>query len=209
MFEWIGEHSNVLDVLLSAAMLVVWLGYLQAFLQGFRRERRPKILINRGGGGSLHAHCLLSNMSAEAIYIHSLVARLNSADEETFAAVTDLVGGTDDVTKFTLKEATLQGPVAAGDFIDAGTFESILGRAGWHTPAAGTDEVANVEPVELELVVVATYRSEDLIVGASRRFSIAAGDSGWTVNPSAVATQQIRSKRQRKALLKAYTDYLN
>ncbi len=209
MFEWIGEHSNTLNVLLSAAMLVVWLFYLQGFLQGFRRERRPKILINRGGGSSLRAHCLLSNMSAEAIYIHSLVAKLNSSDEEIFAAVTDLVGGSDDETTFSLREATLQGPVAAGDFLDAGTFESILRRAGWTAPAEGTNTVANVQPIVLELIVLATYRSEDLIVGASRRFAIETGGSGWMIKPRAVATQQIRSRRQRRALLKAYTDYLS
>ena len=209
MFEWIDEHSNVLNVLLSAAMLVVWLGYLQAFLQGFRRERRPKILINRGGGGSLHAHCLLSNMSAEAIYIHSLIAKLNSADEETVAAVTDLVGGSDDEMTFSLAEATLQGPVAAGDFLDIGTFASILHRAGWNTPEESADNGRDVQRIELELTVLATYRSEDLIVGASRRFGIEAGDGDWTIKPSAVETQQIRSRRQRRALLETFANYLD
>lgn len=208
MFEWIGEHSNTLNVLLSAAMLVVWLFYLQGFLQGFRRERRPKILINRGGGSSLRAHCLLSNMSAEAIYIHSLVAKLNSSDEEIFAAVTDLVGGSDDETTFSLREATLQGPVAAGDFLDAGTFESILRRAGWSTPATGPDSEAHPS-IEVELTVLATYRSEDLIVGASRRFTVEAAEGRWKITPRTVNTQQIRAKRHRRALLEAYTDYLN
>lgn len=67
MLEWISEHSDALNVLLSAAMLLVWLGYFEVFLRGYRRERRPKILISRGSGSSLRAHCLLSNMSAEAI----------------------------------------------------------------------------------------------------------------------------------------------
>ncbi len=207
MWEWISEHSDALNVLLSAAMLLVWLGYFEVFLQGFRRARRPKILINRGGGSRLHAHCLLSNMSAEAIYIHSLIAKLNSSDEETFAAVTDLVGDDDEAT-YSLAEATLQGPVAAGDFLDAGTFESILRRAGWSAPATGADS-GDHRSIEIELTVLATYRSEDLIVGASRRFAVEAAEGGWRVTPRTVATQQIRNKRQRRALLEAYTDYLN
>jgi hypothetical protein len=209
MLAWIGEHSGALNVLLSAAMLVVWLFYLQGFLQSFRRERRPRILINRGGGSGPHAHCLLSNMSAEAIYIHSLVAKLNSADKETFAAVTDLVGSSDDEATFSLKESTLQGPVAAGEFLDVGTFENILRRAGWTTTEQRADTMSKSEPIELELTALATYRSEDLIVGASRRFGIEPGDNDWTIKPSTADTQQIRSRRQRRALHKAYTDYLN
>ena len=208
MLEWISEHSDALNVVLSAAMLLVWLGYFEVFLRGYRRERRPKILISRGSGSSLHAHCLLSNMSAETIYIHSLIAKLNNSDEETFAAVTDLVGDSEDESRISLKEATLQGPVAAGDFLDAGTFASILRRAGWSAPATGADS-GDHRSIEIELTVLATYRSEDLIVGASRRFAVEAAEGGWRVAPRTVATQQIRNKRQRRALLEAYTDYLN
>lgn len=209
MWEWIGQHSDALNVLLSAAMLVVWISYLQVFLQGFQRQRRPKILISRGGGSGLGAHCLLSNMSAESIYIHSLVAKLNDSDEVTFAAVTDLVGDTADEPKRSLRQATLQGPVAAADFIDVGTFESVLRRAGWTIPLEGADDVADFQPIELELTVLATYCSEDLIVGASRCFGIERADHEWTIKPATADTRQIRSRRQRKALHEAYTDYLN
>jgi hypothetical protein len=211
MWTWISENSGALNVLVSAAMLVVWGVYLQLILQSYRRERRPKILISRGAGTGLRSRCLLSNMSAEAIYIHSLAAKLGLAEEKKFAAVTDL-GDLDD-PGLDGRPKTYQGPVAAGDFIDIGTFEAILGRAGWQSlpdPAAVQDGGL----IELELTVIATYRSEDLIVGATRCFELEANgagadDTGWTIKARTADTRQIRSKTERKALQKAYTNYLN
>jgi hypothetical protein len=150
-------------------------------------------------------------MSAEAIYIHNLAARLGLAEEKKSAAVTDM-GDLDD-PGLEGRPKTYQGPVAAGDFIDIGTFEAILGRAGWQSlpdPAA----VQDGGPIELELTVIATYRSEDLIVGATRCFELEANgagadDTGWTIKARTADTRQIRSKTERKALQKAYTNYLN
>jgi hypothetical protein len=211
MWTWISENSGALNVLVSAAMLVVWGVYLQLILQSYRRERRPKILISRGAGTGLRSRCLLSNMSAEAIYIHSLAARLRLADETSFAAVTDM-GDLDD-PGVDRRPKTYQGPVAAGDYLDIGTFESILGRAGWQAPLDPA-AVRDREPIELELTVIATYRSEDLIVGATRCFELKANgagadDSGWEIKARTADTRQIRSRTERKALHKAYVDYLD
>ena len=211
MWTWITQNSDPLNVLVSAAMLVVWGVYLQLILQSYRRERRPKILINRGAGTGLRSRCLLSNMSAEAIYIHRIAAKLGLAEEQKFAAVTDL-GDLDDAGPGG-RPKTYQGPVAAGDYIDIGTFEAILGRAGWQSlpdPAAAQ----NRKPIELELTVLATYRSEDLIVGATRCFGLeadgaGADDSGWEIKARTADTRQIRSRAERKALHKAYTAYLD
>ena len=107
---------------------------------------------------------------------------------------------------------TYQGPVAAGDYIDIGTFEDILGRAGWQ--ALPDHRRSRSRPIELELTVIATYRSEDLIVGATRCFELeendaGTDDTGWTIKARTADTRQIRSKTERKALHKAYTDYLD
>src|SRR5690606_34596270 len=74
--DWITEHSDLINVMSNVGMLVVWITYLQVFLAGYRRQKKATILINRGGGGGLEAHCLVTNMSAEAIYVHTLIARL-------------------------------------------------------------------------------------------------------------------------------------
>jgi hypothetical protein len=203
MWDWLAANSDVLSVLSSLAMLLVWIVYLQLFLLDYRRGRRPKILINRGIGDGLGSRCLLSNMSAEPIYIHSLVAELASADRRFSAPVTDLVGS-DAEPGSDLRSATLQGPVAHGDFLDVGTFKSILGRAGWDPAAA----LADSEPNALTLTALATYGSERLIVGATRRFVIENGDGGWTIRPSTAETEQVRSYVKRRALHQAYARQL-
>lgn len=212
MWQWLTDNSGPLSVLLSAAMLLVWGVYLQLILQSYWRERRPKILINRGAGTGLHSRCLLSNMSAEAIYIHSLAASLGLAGETRFAAVTD--GGAHDDRFLNGRARTYQGPVAAGDYIDVGTFESILNRAGWEPLPDLTAASPGGGQIELKLTVVATYRSEDLIVGATRGFELSAGaigadDTGWTIKARSAETRQIRSRAERKKLHNDYIDYLN
>lgn len=208
MLDWLARYSDVLSVSISAAMLAVWIGYLQLFLQGYRRERRPKILISRGVGSGLGSRCLLCNMSAEAIYIHSLVARLGSSDRQVFASVTDLLEG-DDTTKPNIRDATIQGPVASGGYVDVGTFENILTRAGWPARRGLRPDPPAAGPAEIELTVLATYGSEDLLVGARRVFDITPAENDWKISPRSAETTQIRSRRERRALHRAYMDYLS
>ena len=53
-----------------------------------------------------------------------------------------------------------------------------------------------------------------MIVGATRCFELeendaGTDDTGWTIKARTADTRQIRSKTERKALHKAYTDYLD
>src|SRR3546814_15291717 len=82
MWEWLAGNAEALNVLANVGMLIVWISYLQLFLAGYRRERRSKILVNRGAGTEMTAHYLLTNMSAEAIYVKSHVAPLEAASEQ-------------------------------------------------------------------------------------------------------------------------------
>src|SRR3546814_9936598 len=90
MWEWLAGNAEALNVLANVGMLIVWISYLQLFLAGYRRERRSKILVNRGAGTDMTAHCLLTNMSAESIYVQSIVARLEAAGGTVECQLTDL-----------------------------------------------------------------------------------------------------------------------
>jgi hypothetical protein len=85
MLDWISEHHRVLSVLTNIGMLFVWIVYLQLFLSSYKRQTRPKILINVGAGRSIDARCLLSNMSSEAIYVESLIATLETEKDRWVA----------------------------------------------------------------------------------------------------------------------------
>ena len=68
MVEWISENSDLINAVSSAAMLLVWVAYLQVFLHSYRRQLRPKIVVNRAAGTALESSCFVSNMSSESIY---------------------------------------------------------------------------------------------------------------------------------------------
>ena len=76
MLTWIAENTEVLNLAANVAMVVIWLAYLHVFLRSFRRQTRPKIVINLAAGSTLDAACFISNMSSEPIYVESIVAKL-------------------------------------------------------------------------------------------------------------------------------------
>ena len=87
-------------------MLLVWIAFLQVFVSSYRRQKRPNILIHRGAGSELEARCLISNMSAEPIYIESLIATVETVDGRWSCPVTEADEGRSDLTL-----ATRQGPM--------------------------------------------------------------------------------------------------
>src|SRR3546814_19596570 len=78
MWEWLAGNAEALNVLANVGMLIVWISYLQLFLAGYRRKRRSKILVNRGAGTELTAHCLPTNHSTNSVYVQNIVAMLDS-----------------------------------------------------------------------------------------------------------------------------------
>ena len=50
MFDWLTENIEVVQLIASLTTTVVWIVYLDIFLQGFIQLRRSSLLINRGGG---------------------------------------------------------------------------------------------------------------------------------------------------------------
>lgn len=210
MLQWIQNHHQILSVLLSLGMLLVWVVYLQVFMSNYRRQTRPKILINRGGGSGLETHCLVSNMSSEAIYIESIIVELETAKGRRTCPVTEL----EDIEEWNepndLNLRTRQGPLQGGHVRDMGSFKSILDHVlrsrNGHGELIGLDEWDRL--TSLEVKIVAIYGTEDLLVGARRRFNIDRRDDEASLRPATVGTVQIRSGRERKQIAELLKDEL-
>lgn len=194
MLAWIKEYSDVLNLLTNVIVVLVWMTYLHLLLIAFRRQRRPRILINRGGSQDVTAHCLISNMSAESVYIQSLIVTMKSEEEEWTAAVTDIDDlQTEDATH--PRDTTHQGPLAPGAYMDAGCFSNLIERA---ARKAGLSEQDLKEKISaLELMVVAAYGADDMSVAAKRSFDLKGNDE---LKPQSVSAQQISSRRARRKL---------
>lgn len=192
MWNWIAENSDTLSVFLSALMLVVWALYFQLLLNGYRRNRRCKILINRANGHSLGTQCVVTNMSAEAIYIEGVIAELwgDDAEEHVVCSLTDH-GGRVDPTKVS-DEDGYQGPLGSGKSVELGSYSKII----QHALGQGEGSVSTVR--RLLLTIVATYGPEDRPVAAQRDYDIAERGGRRILLSERVVTRQIRSASERR-----------
>jgi hypothetical protein len=192
MWNWIASNHQIISALANVAMLLVWVAYLHVFVSGYRRQKRSNILINRGVGSGLEARCLISNMSAEAIYIESLIATAETAEGRWSCPVTELMEGRSD-----LDLKTRQGPLQAGRFVDIGSFQSLIEPA-LKRGTAAADGLEGL--VAFEIKVIAVHGSEDLLAGAKRRFDVVRQQDRLLLRGHTVGTHQIRARQEREKL---------
>ncbi|MFC6642744.1 hypothetical protein [Sulfitobacter profundi] len=89
MLDWIAENSGTLQVAVSLLTAVVWLAYLHILWLNFRRQRQPVILINRSIARDENAHCFVTNMGAEPIYLLEVMARVVTEEKTYHVKVTE------------------------------------------------------------------------------------------------------------------------
>lgn len=197
--EWLNDHAQAVSAISSILTLFVWVFYAQLLYSGYARQRRPRIIINRGKGVGLDALCLVSNMSNEAIYIQHLVAVLHTPEKSYELDIVEYQqqGHEDDEVSY----RTHQGPLSSGDYIHIQSFESILKRLReyWNIQ----DSVIKQTDVQLEIRVIAIYGSEDMPTGATRSFYLDyQAEPVCQLRPSRVDTHRMNSRRDRKRVLK-------
>lgn len=180
--QWVIQYKDALTVMISIGTLIVWVLYAQLLLNNYRRQRQPRIIINRGAGKGIGSLCLISNMSAEPIFINQIVLVLNTNKGERCCDVTDIREESEGEieTDLVLHNATRQGPLGTGNFTHIGSFASLIQRLALlhaipmqgHMP--GEDWVFS----SLEVRVIAFYGSDKHAIGASRAFTLGTAEAG-------------------------------
>ena len=188
MTEWITSNSTLLQVVLNALMVVIWVVYLQVFLFSFMRHRRPEILITLGAGIGLKTRCFVTNLGLEPIYILDIVVEFETTEGQHRAIVTDRTELSDQELNDP-SQATNQGPLRSGNFMDIGSFETLVNRACSPTYQLRAD--VDVETVEI-LVIAATAAKWSLI-GAARTYKVISEDDRILLRPTSVTARQIYS----------------
>lgn len=206
MFEWISDHSETVSAVSSVAMLFVWIAYLQVFLRSYRRQVRPKIVINRAAGSALNASCFVGNMSSESIYIESVIVTVNCRDCEISHTVTDIEYPDGDEHEADPRQRTLQGPLRPGDYTSIGTFSDLIDKVHRNKGETEDHPKAAGEPISVEVMVVADYSSEDLLIGAKRTFNAEPQGQNWLVKAKTAETQQITSRGERRKIKDVLVD---
>lgn len=196
--QWIAEHRDTITTLTSIGTLLVWVVYLQVFVNSYRRQLRATLLITRGAGDGLDARCFLTNMSSGAVYVASVLVTLQTQSQTTVRAVTDIRDGGGRIVE-DAGRWTRQGPLANGERLDLGSFGSLAGQALSRTSAAGDPSDLPLRSITIE--VIGIYGSEDLPVGARRTFVLHKRDGDWQIAGQELSTRQIRSRRGRRKLV--------
>ncbi|PSJ20980.1 hypothetical protein CVH10_14405 [Halomonas sp. ND22Bw] len=221
MFEWLAQHRDVLVVFINLVTLAIWLVYAQLLYWGFRRQRRPRLLINRGKKRDIDALCIISNMSAESIFLEYIVADLETSRGTITVDVTDReqqYSEGDETRGDTTthdgspperrhdpsagRHDTRQGPLDSGDFLHIGTFSGLI-----HSIAELEGiEMAGHRPADdlvlhsLTIRLIGIYGPEDMPVGAERRFRLEDRGDQCALTPASWDTKRLASWRQRRRL---------
>ncbi|GHC34251.1 hypothetical protein GCM10010082_31190 [Kushneria pakistanensis] len=205
LWDWIQENATVFSGLTSVGMLLIWGVYLQLLLHNFRMQRRPQIIINHGYGRGIDSRCIVSNMSQSAVFIDSIIVKLETSDGQYVTDVTDTVDeegeSSKDVNVKELRQVTRQGPLGSGEYMNAGTFRTLLQKvASEH--GIGLDESCRptgeegFSNVEIRLIMI--FGAEKSPIGASRRFHMKYDENKkLSLIPETIGTQQLGKRRQR------------
>ena len=197
--QWLLEHSPFLSFVASLLMLVVWIAYLQVFWMNYRRQLRANVVISRGAGAGLDSLCLVSNMSAEPIFIEGMIVFAEQGEQRWAKAVTNLSDIVEDAAH-ALRPAR-EGPLKSGEYITIGTFRDLVELADPEAPDPPRVEV-------IEIWIVADFSSENDLVFARRRFMLAARGRRTVLRPAELETRRINSARERRDVEEALQQHL-
>lgn len=195
MWIWLKENHGIISALSSFAMLGVWMLYLQLFYSSYRHQIRPKILITRGGGNTIAARCIITNMSPEIIFVQAVFLRLSFADREQLYSLSEA-----DRAGFSppdRRSELVQGPLRSGDFLELGSFEELL------TTVLGKENALHqlAEAHTLTVVTVGSYTWHDRLAAAERSFRLRRNEVQQTILiPTRMSSRQIRSKTEKRAV---------
>ncbi len=216
MLNWIAEHQKSLSVIASFSSVLIWLVYAQLLYLGFRRQRSSRLIINRGRNKDISALCLISNMSAESVFIQYIIAELHTSQGVITMDVTDFeqeynkgdedeeqrnndTSGVIDVT-----ENTRQGPIKPGGFSHIGTFKELVERIARceNINMDGHMPQSDIEFSHITIRLIGIYGPENKPIGAERGFDLTYNEEQFSLRPASWDTKQLTSMRQRRKLHK-------
>lgn len=196
--QWIAENRDIITALTSIGTLLVWVVYLHVFVNSYRRQLRATLLITRGAGDGLDARCFLTNMSAGAIYVASVLVTLQTQSKTTLRVVTDIRDGDGRIVE-DAGRGTRQGPLGSGEKQDLGSFGNLVRQALSQTSAAG--DLSDLPLRSITVEVIGIYGSEDLPIGARRTFVLRKSGGTWQIAGKELNSRQIRGRRGRRKLI--------
>ncbi|MDV3468619.1 hypothetical protein RZA67_07735 [Stenotrophomonas sp. C3(2023)] len=178
MLQNLLHYAPLITAAMTCVTAMIWIVYLSFFLRSYRRQQRPSILITSGAGRDLDAHCFVTNLGLEPVYLLDVVIDLIDTNGRVARAViperterwNKVQPGEDDDARL----ATNVGPLSSGGERDLGRFRTLIERASTANP----DIEAEGEFTSLEITVVIVTASQAELCGAVRCYGIERATSG-------------------------------
>lgn len=190
--QWLAEHAVAVQSISNILVMLIWLVYLNFFLIGFHRQRRPELLISAGAGRGLDARIFVTNLGMEPIYVLDVLMHRWNDDGGFRADITELLKDREDGFG-EVSAATRQGPLRSGESKDFGSFRDMFRDA--DLTAQDDSPAASVC-----LTVIAAAASTARLFGAYRTFDIIPATPVIEIVPLCIETTQIRSWTGRRRL---------
>lgn len=210
MLDFLQANAPIVSAAASLGTLCIWAIYLHIFVVSHHRQLKPMIVINRGEGRTFEARCLVTNMSREPVHIQSVMARILTPDGEHRAYITDAEDLRAEGKPSHWERMTRQGPLASGMMVDMGSYGAILdytAQACCGHAAFEDSELAD-RATMVEISILGIYGSEDLMIGASREFTIDRSGEEPELRARVAETRQITRHSERKLLARELAEQL-
>lgn len=195
ILSWIQAHTDLLNVMLNALMLLVWVVYLHLILLSFLRQRQSILHLDLGAATDEAARCIVTNMGSEPIYLAAVIIELAFEDDQRSYIVTDRNEVPMDQAKRPL-ERTNKGPLAGGEALDVGSFRELVART---RPKDAVDETMEALKA-ITVTAVAVSNHAQTLAGGYKRFDVDWDGDARVFRPNGVITPQVRGIRRRRNL---------
>lgn len=200
MLQTLLDHAPLISAAMAGLTALIWVVYLTAFLASYRRQRRPSILITSGAGRGMGAHCFVTNLGLEPVYVLDIILDLTRPDGSRVRAViperNEQLPGDDQPGPDDGRGATNVGPLASGEEIDIGRFRTMIDRACAENP----DVQADMPLSELEITVVTITAARAALCAASRAYRVEQHDGVVSLRATSIKARQIQGVLARRRL---------
>ncbi|MDX5402399.1 MAG: hypothetical protein LPK02_09525 [Rhodobacterales bacterium] len=197
MIEFLSRYSDILNVVLNAAMVVIWVAYLQVFTVNQLRQARAVLHIDLGAAEGARSRCLVTNLSSSAIYVQAIIAELTHEGHRSRTQITDKDELSPDDVDDPLSR-TNRGTLQPGATVDIGSLENLVSRARIRL----SEDWSSDHVEEVTITVVAIAGQVDRIVAASKTFDAERSDAGTRFTAKQLLTKQIRPRQTREEFSK-------
>jgi len=208
MLQTLLDHAPLISAAMAGLTALIWVVYLTAFLASYRRQRRPSILITSGAGRGMGAHCFVTNLGLEPIYLLDIILDLTRPDGSRVRAViperNEQLPGDDQTEAEDARGATNVGPLCSGEEIDIGRFRTMIDRACAENP----DVTADMPLSHLEVTVVTITAAGAALCAASRRYRVDTQDGITRLCATTIKARQIQGLLARRRLARELTQRL-